>query len=178
MVIHRDPQGDRASHGNAGGIAVTEVMPASVPGVIWKIPGWLLDPFGPLAIPPRHAPRLARWLWHFSRAGRPAEMERIATALSALHSRVYDDLIPMLTETGLIGELNRKRALAVYESRAGLEKDTAEWSLEVGYEGRHDLPERPGGLKYRTAEQKRCRGDRHDTRTDEQQVWLHAVLLG
>lgn len=102
-------------------------------------------------------------------------MERIATALSALHSRVYDDLIPLLTETGLIGELNRKRALTVYKSRAGFEKDVAEWGLEIGYEGRHDLPERPDGLKYRTAEQKRCRRDRHDTRTDEQLVWLHAV---
>ncbi len=129
-VIDRDPEGDRASHGNAGGIAVTEVMPASVPGLIWKVPGWLLDPLGPLAIRPRHAPRLARWLWHFSRAGRPAEMERIATALSALNSRVYDDLIPMLTETGLIGELNRKGALTVYESRAGFEKDSAEWGLK------------------------------------------------
>ncbi len=129
-VIDRDPEGDRASHGNAGGIAVTEVMPASVPGLAWRVPGWLLDPLGPLAIRPRHAPRLARWLWHFSRAGRPAEMERIATALSALNSRVYDDLIPMLTATGLMGELNRTGALTVYESRKGFEESSAEWGLK------------------------------------------------
>jgi D-amino-acid dehydrogenase len=129
-VIDRDPDGDRASHGNAGGIGVTEVIPASVPKLLWKVPGWLLDPFGPLAIRPRHAPRLIRWLWHFARAGRPAEMERIATALSALNSRVYDDLIPMLTSTGLVGELNRKGALTVYESRKSLENDSAEWNLK------------------------------------------------
>ena len=130
MVIDRDPEGDRASHGNAGGIAVTEVMPASVPGLAWKVPGWLLDPLGPLAIRPRHAPRLARWLWHFSRAGRPAEIKRIATALSALNSRVYDDLIPMLTATGLMGELNRHGALTVYESRKSFEDDSAGWNLK------------------------------------------------
>ncbi len=129
-VIDRDPEGDRASHGNAGAIAVTEVVPASVPGLAWKVPGWLLDPLGPLAIRPRHAPRLARWLWAFARAGRPAEVARIAAALSALNSRVYDDLIPMLTATGLIGELHRSGALTVYESRKAFAADSAAWELK------------------------------------------------
>jgi D-amino-acid dehydrogenase len=31
-MIDRDPAGDKASFGNAGGIGVTEVVPASVPG--------------------------------------------------------------------------------------------------------------------------------------------------
>lgn len=129
-MIDRDPAGDRASHGNAGGIAVTEVIPASVPGLAWKVPGWLFDPLGPLAVRPRHAPKLIRWLWHFSRAGQPAEVERIAAALSALNSRVYDDLIPMLMETGLLGELNRKGALTVYENKKAFEKDGADWALK------------------------------------------------
>lgn len=129
-VIDRDPSGDKASYGNAGGIAVTEVIPASVPGLAWKVPGWLLDPLGPLAIRPRHALRLLPWLWRFARAGRPAEVERIASALSALNGRVYDDLLPMLARTGLSGELNRKGALTVYESRRAFDRDTAEWDLK------------------------------------------------
>lgn len=129
-VIDRDPAGDRASHGNAGGIAVTEVIPASVPGLAWKVPGWLFDPLGPLAVRPRHAPKLIRWLWHFSRAGRPAEVKRIAAALKALNGRVYDDLVPMLTETGLLGELKRQGALTVYETRKAFEKDGPDWALK------------------------------------------------
>ena len=129
-LVDPDPEGDKASFGNAGGIAVTEVVPASVPGLAWKVPLWLLDPLGPLAVRPRHAARLLPWLWRFARAGRPAEMERIATALAALNGRVYDDLVPMLARTGLAGELNRQGALTVYGSQAAYERDAGEWALK------------------------------------------------
>lgn len=46
-LVDRDPEGDKASFGNAGGIAVTEVLPASVPGVLWKVPGWLVTLWAP-----------------------------------------------------------------------------------------------------------------------------------
>ena len=129
-IIDRDPAGDKASFGNAGGIAVTEVVPASVPGLVWKVPGWLLDPLGPLAVRPGHSLRLLPWLWRFAQAGRPAEMERIATALAALNGRIYDDLTPMLARAGLAGELTRPGALTVYESRAAYERDAGEWALK------------------------------------------------
>ncbi|MBV8916231.1 MAG: FAD-binding oxidoreductase, partial [Acetobacteraceae bacterium] len=32
-VIDREPAGDKASFGNAGGLGVTEIVPASGPGV-------------------------------------------------------------------------------------------------------------------------------------------------
>jgi D-amino-acid dehydrogenase len=128
-VIDRDPAGDKASFGNAGGIAVTEVVPASVPGLIWKVPGWLIDPLGPLAIRPRHAPKLLPWLWRFLRAGTSSEVTRIAAALAALNGRVYDDLLPMLAETGLAGELIHRGALTVYETEAGFVRDAWRWAL-------------------------------------------------
>jgi D-amino-acid dehydrogenase len=107
-IVDRDPSGDKASFGNAGGIAVTEVVPASVPGLIWKIPGWLIDPLGPLAVRPMHAPKLVPWLLRFQKSGSRTEVARIATALAALNNRVYDDLLPILAETGLSGELHRR----------------------------------------------------------------------
>jgi D-amino-acid dehydrogenase len=129
-VIDRDPEGDKASFGNAGGIGISEVVPAAVPGVFWRIPGWLLDPLGPLALRPSHAPKLVPWLWRFSRSAAPSEVARISAALAALNLRVYDDLVPMLAETGLSGELERKGALSVYETEAGYRRDDAEWALK------------------------------------------------
>jgi D-amino-acid dehydrogenase len=81
-VVDRAPEGDKASFGNAGGIAVTEVIPASVPGIAWRLPGWLSDPLGPLAIRPSYALRLLPWLLRFSQAGTAKEVARIAAALS------------------------------------------------------------------------------------------------
>ena len=52
-----------ASFGNAGQLAVGEVVPISGPGVLGAVPRWLADPLGPLAIRWRYLPRLAPWLW-------------------------------------------------------------------------------------------------------------------
>jgi D-amino-acid dehydrogenase len=132
-VIDRDPEGDKASFGNAGGIAVTEIAPASAPGLALRIPGWLIDPLGPLAVRPAHAFKLAPWLLRFSRAGAPKEVARISAALSALNSRVYDDLLPLLQQTGLSGELTRKGALTVYETERGFRRDAGEWALKTSH---------------------------------------------
>ena len=81
-VVDRDPEGDRASSGNAGGIGISEIVPASVPGLIWRVPGWLVDPLGPLSVRWRHLPALLPWLWRFLRSGDPAEVGRITAALA------------------------------------------------------------------------------------------------
>src|SRR5579859_2200275 len=72
-IIDRDPEGDSASIGNAGGIAVTEVFPAASPGVWWRALGWMADPLGPLAIRPRHALNLLPWFTHFAASGSSSE---------------------------------------------------------------------------------------------------------
>jgi D-amino-acid dehydrogenase len=129
-MVDRAFDGDKASFGNAGGIAVTEIVPASVPGLAWQAPRWLLDPLGPLAVRPAHALELIPWLWRFSRVGTRKQVSRIASALSALNNRVYEDLRPMLAETGMSGQLNERGALTVYASEQGFRSDATEWALK------------------------------------------------
>ncbi|MGX9148127.1 NAD(P)/FAD-dependent oxidoreductase [Mesorhizobium sp. 128a] len=126
-VVDRDPEGDKVSFGNAGGIAVTEVIPASVPGLWKKVPLWFLDPLGPLALRVAHAPHLFPWLWSFASAGTAFEVSRISEALFQINRRVYDDLVPLLNEIGIAGDLFRKGALTVYESESGLLNDKCQW---------------------------------------------------
>ena len=129
-VIDPDHEGDKASYGNAAGIAVTECIPASSPGVFWKIPGWLLDPLGPLALRWSHAPALMPWFLRFSQVCRSEEMNRISAALADLNGRTYDDLLPMLERNGLSSELKRLGALTVYETDEAFKKDKWEWDLK------------------------------------------------
>ena len=124
------PDGDKCSWGNAGGIGVTEVAPAAVPGVFRRVPGWLFDPLGPLALRPAHVPRMLPWLRAFARAARPDRVERIAAALAPLLGRVYADLCPMLEALGLGGDLHRVGALTVYRSSVAFHADRAEWALK------------------------------------------------
>jgi D-amino-acid dehydrogenase len=124
-VVDRDPAGDKVSFGNAGGLGVTEILPAATPGVIWKVPRWLVDPLGPLSIRLAHLPRLLPWLGRFLRSATADEATRITAALAALLAPVYDDMLPLLTDLGLSGDLHRVGALWVYETEAGFERDAA-----------------------------------------------------
>ncbi|MCK0196212.1 FAD-binding oxidoreductase [Ancylobacter sp. 6x-1] len=122
-VVDRDPPGDKCSFGNAAGLGVTEIIPAAVPGLALKVPGWLMDPLGPLSLRPGHLPKLVPWLWRFLRSGTWPEVERITAALATLSARVYEDFLPVMDELGLAGEVHRVGALWVYDTRAGFEAD-------------------------------------------------------
>ena len=129
-VFDRDPDGDKCSWGNAGGIAVSSVLPAAGAGLLWQVPKWLVDPLGPLSVRVAHLPNLLPWLQRFLLSGRDAERLRIALALAALHGRVYDDLLPMIDAIGLRGVVHMVGGLYVYETAAGLAADRAGWDLK------------------------------------------------
>jgi D-amino-acid dehydrogenase len=132
-VVDRDPAGDKVSFGNAGGLGVTEILPAATPGVIWQVPRWLVDPLGPLSIRATHLPRLMPWLMRFLRSATAGEAARITAAMAALLTPVYDDMLPLLAELGLSGDLHRIGALWVYDTKAGFERDAASHNLRRRY---------------------------------------------
>lgn len=130
VLVDPDPNADKTSFGNAGGIAVTEVVPTSIPGVFLKLPKWLMDPLGPLSLRWSHAPKLLPWMIRFSQVSTNSEMQRIAAALSALNTRTYDDLNPLLENASLSDRLYNHGALTVYESETSFDADAPEWDLK------------------------------------------------
>lgn len=85
-VILLDPgnPGEGASFGNAGCFNGSSVVPMSMPDTIRKVPGWLIDPLGPLVVRWHYLPVLAPWLVRFIRAGTKEKVERQARALRTL----------------------------------------------------------------------------------------------
>lgn len=57
-----------ASAANGGQLSYSYVAPFAGPGVLGKVPGWLLDPDGPLRFRPEADPHQWKWLWRFIRA--------------------------------------------------------------------------------------------------------------
>ena len=57
-VVDSESPASMTSRGNAAGFGYTEVMPIAGPGVWKKLPGWLLDPLGPLFVKPTVIPEL------------------------------------------------------------------------------------------------------------------------
>ena len=117
-----------ASYGNAGGIAVSSVIPVSTPGLLRSAPGWLLDPKGPLTVRWRYLPTLAPWLVKFLRAGSTRRVAEISTALAALLRHTYADLDTLLEAAGIAHMLDRGGALYLYDRESELERERWVWN--------------------------------------------------
>lgn len=97
-VYDGQPPGSGASYGNAGLVSPGSCMPIALPGMLRKVPGWLVDPDGPLAVHPRHVPAAAPWLLRWLKAGSRAQVDRAAEALWSLHSVAFGAYKELLGE--------------------------------------------------------------------------------
>lgn len=123
VLIDRDQPGRGASFGNMASIAVTEFMPISRPTTWARIPGWLMDPEGPIRFRPGYMPKLMPWLLRFLAAGRPSRVAELEKAGANLCQRVYDDLLPMLKAAGVPDVLSEEGCLSLYANQAEFESD-------------------------------------------------------
>ncbi|RCK29588.1 NAD(P)/FAD-dependent oxidoreductase [Thalassospira lucentensis] len=123
-ILDRGEPGMGASFGNAGGIAVTECAPIAMPGTLMNVPGWLMDPLGPLSVRWGYLPKMLPWLLRFLAASSKSRVEQIATELAALLNRAWDDYDPVIAKAGLADAVFKKEgAMAVYRSDASRRKD-------------------------------------------------------
>ncbi len=83
-VIDPLPPAGGASFGNAGLLSPDTAVPIALPGMLRKVPGWLLDPLGPLSVKPSYFPRalpwLLRWIEFGTAAPRDGDLGRDARA--------------------------------------------------------------------------------------------------
>ena len=112
-LYDRDAPGSGASFGNSGVLSPAAVMPVAMPGLVKKVPRWLLDETGPLYLDWRELPRLVPWLIAFLRAGREDRVRAISAALAALNGPTLDLLMPLLQEAGLDALVQRRGMLYV-----------------------------------------------------------------
>jgi D-amino-acid dehydrogenase len=128
VVDQKDP-GEGASFGNAGCLNPSSVVPMSLPGNIAKVPGWLMDPLGPLAIRWSYLPKLAPWLIRFIQSGTLAKVEAQARALRPMVGPCLETLAPLLKEAGAEDVVERRGHLHVYRSKEAFEKEALAWRL-------------------------------------------------
>jgi D-amino-acid dehydrogenase len=123
VLVDRDAPGMGASFGNMASIAVTEFLPASRPSVWKQIPGWMLDPEGPVRVRPSYMPRLVPWFLRFIAASRPAKLRALEAQGAALCARALDDTQALLRETGLERQISDEGCLSLYTDEAEFKAD-------------------------------------------------------
>lgn len=135
-----DPElpGDACSFGNASCIATSGVVPLSVPGIIRKVPGWLMDPLGPVTIRPGHFPALVPWLWKFWRVCNGRSVEAIAGAQALLMHEVLADWDAILAAIGASHLKQSPGAIHLYDTEKEYLDDQWQFELneKLGFEHR------------------------------------------
>jgi D-amino-acid dehydrogenase len=125
------PGGEQAaSYGNGCWLSPSSVVPMSAPGLIRKVPGWLRDPLGPLAIRWSYLPQVTPWLLRFLRAG--ASEDRVRAIGAALRPLVADAPArhrALAEEAGVGALIRRDGLLYVFPARADFEAERLAWSV-------------------------------------------------
>lgn len=126
-VIEREAPAAGASAGNAGAFAFPDILPLASPRIIRQAPKWLLDPLGPLSVPPRYAHRIAPWMLRFWRASWPDRLRSSTVAQAAMMQLAQETLEPFLERVGLTHMLRREGQLQVYEGEREFKASLEGW---------------------------------------------------
>ena len=128
-VVDERPPGEYCSFGNAGILSPGSCVPFGLPGVLKKVPGWLIDPLGPLSVRPAYLPKALPWLARFVAASDPARVDAIADALRALLAQTFDAYAPLVQNAGVSDLIRKTGYLAVYETDQAWRGDALAWKM-------------------------------------------------
>ena len=125
-----------ASFGNAGMISADTSVPIALPGMLPKVPGWLLDPLGPLAVRPSYFPKALPWLLKWVAAGRLPRVLAISDAMRALHRDAFACWKELLGSTHFADLIRPAGQVHVWET----DTETEGAALERRLRERQDIP--------------------------------------
>ena len=131
-LIDRQAPGDggASSFGNAGLLSPVFVVPTPAPGMLARVPGWLMRKDGPLSIRWSYFPKLLPWLVRFIRAGGDAAHQRSASAaLAALHASTHEFHARLARDAGVPELVESLDLLHVYGSEESYRSSEREWSI-------------------------------------------------
>ena len=119
VLVERAEIGGGCSSGNSGLIALSGCVPHALPGVLGRLPRYLLSRSGPLSIRPGHLLTSLPWLVAMVRASRLQSVKRIAAALATMQAhakRAAQDLAraagcsDLIRDTGTIYVFDSEQA--------------------------------------------------------------------
>ncbi len=151
-VIDREGPAAGASRGNAGWLAHTDIDPIASPNMLRQVPGFLLDPLGPLAIRARYLLPILPWLTRLILASRPAQFARSVEALVSINALAMPAWDTLSTRLGMGAMIHRRGALFVFDTvaryEAGRVKATRQraFGIPVDTLGPHELRQMEPGL--------------------------------
>jgi D-amino-acid dehydrogenase len=126
-VFERDLEARPASTGNAGVCMLSAITPMARPSILGSVPGWMLDPLGPLTLRLIDVPGLAPFLARFVAAARPSQVASSTTALGFLMKTALADHQELGRRSGIGDHFKRTGALHLFDTDHSYRTGQAEW---------------------------------------------------
>lgn len=133
IVEPGEPGGEQAaSYGNGTLLNPSSIIPMSAPGIWKKVPSYLADPLGPLAIRWSYLPRVLPWLRRFLAAGStPAKVGAIGKALRPLLAAAPERHRQLAEEAGVADLITKQGVLFAFPDRAAFEAEALSWKVRA-----------------------------------------------
>jgi len=130
-VVTMHPPGEYCSFGNAGMLNDAGCVPQPMPGIVWKVPGYLTDPLGPLVVRWPYLLKAMPWLLRFIGNANARQAEHASKALYSLIQGtvpVYEELVKW---AGVPELVRRSGYLVAYDSEQSYRGDALGWKLRA-----------------------------------------------
>jgi D-amino-acid dehydrogenase len=114
VMVDGNAPGQGASFGNMASVAVTEFMPLARMSTWRHMPGWLIDPEGPVSVSPKYFPRLIPWFSRFILASNPSTVQKLECAGAELCQRSLADTEELLAEIDGGVRVSKQGCLSLY----------------------------------------------------------------
>lgn len=137
-LIDKGEPGRGTSYGNMASVAL-DFAAGSGPSTWRKIPGWLLDPEGPVWLRPSYALKMLPWFLRFIAAGRPSRLREIEDAGMSLSAHALSDFRAMLSAIDTPGLMTDEGCLAIYETEAEFAGDRGHVEMMRRYGFKFDV---------------------------------------
>ena len=129
FLVEPGNPGDGASFGNAGCFNGSSVTPTAMPGVLRRVPHWLMDPLGPLSLRWSYLPAVMPYLVRFVRSATVDKVRAQAAALRPLLAPSVTLVRELARDAGAEELVHQRGHLYVYRSPEALAKDGFAWAL-------------------------------------------------
>lgn len=133
-IIEQNEIGSGCSHGNAGLIVPSHIIPLAAPGAIAQGLKWMFNPASPFYLKPRLDFEFISWLWQFSRSCSTANMQRAVPLLHALCQSSAKLFVEFKQSQAFAFELEKRGLLMLYQTEKALaaEQHAVELAHEMG----------------------------------------------
>lgn len=145
-VLDRVGVAAEASQRNAGAFAFSDIIPLATPGIMRRAPKWLLDPMGPLSVPPSYALKITPWMLQFWRASWRDRFQASVTAQTQLMERSRAALDRQIAAVDGEAMIQREGQLQLYEGEAEYRASLDTWELRRRHGIRFSLLDCPAAI--------------------------------